>query len=275
MSKLSDPAEVAAQYARPDNFDARVRLYRLYATGRPGWLEWLFAEIGLSPGERVLEVGTGPAYVWAENADRVPKAQIVLSDRSAGMLAAARERLGSIAALAGTRLSLHRVDAQAIPFADHSFDVTIASHMLYHVPDRARAIGELARVLKPNGRCHVGTNDWTHQIEIRELVARFGVESTMVRVGRDDAVFDLETATQELSRSFAQVRVSRRHDHLEVRDASVLGDYVRSACPAEPENLERIDRLERHVAEQIERQGSFHLTVAAGVCEATGPLRTS
>jgi ubiquinone/menaquinone biosynthesis C-methylase UbiE len=271
MSRLSDPAAVAAQYARPDNFDARVRLYRLYATSRPSWLEWLFDQIGPQAGERVLDVGAGPGNVWAENAERLPEARIALGDRSPGMLAAAGERLGSLQTLAGKLPCLHRLDAQALPFADQSFDVTIACHMLYHVPDRNRALSELARVLKPSGRCHVATNDWTHQIEVRELVTRFGVETTMVRVGRDDAIFDLETAAEELSVHFEKIRVARRHDHLQVSDARILGDYVRSACPADPGNLARIDELEQHVARQIEIQGSFHLTVAAGVCKATGP----
>jgi tRNA A58 N-methylase Trm61 len=163
MSRLNDPASVAAQYASPDNFDARVRLYHLYAKTRPTWLGWLFQEIGLRPGERVLEVGTGTGNLWAENLSRLPRAgRIVLSDASEGMLAAARE----------------------------------------------------------------------------------------------------------LGAHFSDVRVSRRHDQLDVTNASVLGDYVRSAVPQTPENLERVQALERHVGSQIALAGSFPITVAAGLCQA-------
>lgn len=263
-SKLADPSAVSAQYATAENFEARVRLYRLYSRASPTWLEWLFDEIAVAPGERVLEVGTGTGALWVENAGRLPDAQLVLSDRSPGMLARARERLDACS----PRASLQLIDVGAIPYRDASFDVAIANHMLYHVADRARGIGELARILVSGGRCAVGTNDRTHQIEIRELVDRFGVESNMMRVRRDDALFDLETADDELSREFDEVRVARRHDRLEVTDATALGDYVRSVCPRDPENLARIDRLQARVAQQIERQGSFHLTVAAGVCVA-------
>jgi len=38
-------------------------------------------------------------------------------------------------------------DAQALPFADHSFDAIIANHMLYHVPNRPAAYAEFCRVL--------------------------------------------------------------------------------------------------------------------------------
>ena len=61
------------------------------------------------------------------------------------------------------------------------------------------------------------------------------------------------------------------HSVGEESDAEVLGDYVRSACPATAENLARIQRLQDAVTEEIERLGSFHLTVAAGVCHARAP----
>jgi SAM-dependent methyltransferase len=45
----------------------------------------------------------------------------------------------------------HRVDLQALPFADASYDVVYASHVLEHVPDDRRAIAEIRRVLRPGG----------------------------------------------------------------------------------------------------------------------------
>jgi hypothetical protein len=63
VSRLHDPNEVAAQYARSDNFDARVRLYQLYSRARPSWLEWLFERIDFPPQARLLEVGTGTGRI--------------------------------------------------------------------------------------------------------------------------------------------------------------------------------------------------------------------
>ena len=45
----------------------------------------------------------------------------------------------------------HHVDLQALPFADASYDVVYASHVLEHVPDDRRAIAEIRRVLRPGG----------------------------------------------------------------------------------------------------------------------------
>ena len=43
------------------------------------------------------------------------------------------------------------VNAQSLPFADDSFDVVVANHMLYHVPDPSQAVAELRRVLRDDG----------------------------------------------------------------------------------------------------------------------------
>ncbi len=265
MSRLDDPAAVAEQYAGPGNFDARVRIYRLYARAHPSWIEWLWDQIGLVDGERVLEAGVGTGNLWIENASRLPRSSpIVLTDLSAGMLATARGRLAGLDGFEA-HARFQRADVQHLPFPDACFDVAIACHMLYHVPDRARGIAELARVLAPGGRCCVGTNDWTHQIELRELIARFQVDSTMMRIGRDSAAFDLETAADELAPAFGSLRVAQRQDRLDVTDATAVGDYVRSACPNTPDNLERIAALEDHVARRIQREGLFRLTVSAGL----------
>ena len=45
-----------------------------------------------------------------------------------------------------------KIDIQDIPFPDHCFDVVIANHMLYHVPDLTKAISEVHRVLRTDGK---------------------------------------------------------------------------------------------------------------------------
>lgn len=267
MSGPDDPAAVSAQYAGPERFDARVRLYRLYARARPTWLGWCWQQLALSPGERVAEVGTGTGNLWLENARAMPQGLApLLSDRSAGMLHAARQRLRPFAA----RFHFQRADVQHLPWREAAFDVVIANHMLYHVPDRPRAIAQLARVLSPSGRCLVGTNDRGHLRELRELLADFEVESSLGSASAH-RVFDLERAERELGAAFDEVRIARRRERLEVRDASVVGDYLRSIATESPANRARIARARSHVSERIRVEGCFEVTVAAGVCVARLP----
>jgi ubiquinone/menaquinone biosynthesis C-methylase UbiE len=69
-------------------------------------------------------------------------------DLSPEMLALAEVRAGRI----GRSVQLKEGDAQDLPFADSSFDSVVCTYSLCTVPDEARAISEMERVLRPGGR---------------------------------------------------------------------------------------------------------------------------
>jgi SAM-dependent methyltransferase len=263
--KLADPAHVAEQYQDSARFDARIRIYELYDTSPVRWPHWLFPRFALVKGERVLEIGCGTGNVWRENAERVPEGvELTLTDLSPGMLEQARVRLSGLP----LAISLQPADAQSLPFADASFDVVIANHMLYHVPDRARALREVARVLRPGGRFLAGTNAWTHLMELRELLTRFGVDTALLPGLRDPFGFDLEHAAEEISAVLDVVGVERRTSALEIRDVAPLVDYVHSMREGARAEDAGLDRLRAHVARQIALMGSFHIGTAVGVVRA-------
>jgi SAM-dependent methyltransferase len=266
--RLADPAHVAEQYRDSARFDARVRIYELYDTAPEPWLGWLFARLGLQPGERVLELGCGTGNLWRESAERLPEGvQLVLSDLSPGMLEQARARLAGLP----LALELIEADAQRLPFPDASFDVVIASHMLYHVPDRTRALSEVRRVLRRGGRFVAGTNHWTHLLELRELLTRFGVTSALLPPARDPDLFDLETAANEISALLDVVGVERRVGALEIRDVEPLIAYVRSMADGTSADGATLEALRRHVERQIALMGALHVSTAAGVVQARKP----
>lgn len=262
---LSDPRFVAEQYRSSDHFDARVRIYELFDVREERWPAWLFARLGLRAGERVLEVGCGTGMLWRQNAARIPAgAALTLTDSSRGMLGAARVALASLAP--APRFAL--ADAQRLPFPDRSFDLVLANHMLYHVPDRHRALAELARVLAAGGRLVAATNAWTHLIELRELVHRAGLPRALPP-RRDAADFDLEAAAEEIATLLPVERVERRDSALEVTDVDVLVAYVRSTEIDAP--AAALARLRAAAASQIELAGAFHVGIAAGFVAARKP----
>lgn len=69
----------------------------------------------------------------------------------------AHKTLTYISADINPNLADHVVDITVIPFEDNSFDVVICSHVLGHVPDEAKAIDELYRVLNLNGEAIIMT----------------------------------------------------------------------------------------------------------------------
>ena len=77
---------------------------------------------------KVLELGAGNGALWSQNIDKVPAGvNIILSDISEGMLADAKNEIGD-----KPEFQYAVIDAQKIPFADDTFDLVIATHMLFY-----------------------------------------------------------------------------------------------------------------------------------------------
>lgn len=118
---------------------------KVHASGQD--LVWLAENAHLSGSERVLDVATGgghTAFALAPHA-----AEVVALDLTRPMLEAA-QREGTARGL--SNISYVEGDAQALPFADQSFDVVTCRHAPHHFPRVQQAVSEWARVLKPGGR---------------------------------------------------------------------------------------------------------------------------
>ncbi len=128
---------------------------------------------------------------------------------------------------AGPRFDFKVIDAQEIPFEEDVFDVVIANHMLYHVPDRPKAFAEIRRVLKPGGRFYASTIGETHMRELHDLMGRS--DDSLFSWGKSAAAaFCLENGLEQLLPYFDQVTMRRYDDDLRVTDAEMLLAYILS-----------------------------------------------
>ena len=137
------------QYRDSRNLGARAQLHQRYGSNPVGWFSWVMEHIAFKPGERVLECGCGPGWLWRNNLKRIPEnCQITLTDLSPGMVSEAENAL----ATTGHDFRFFDSDIRDLPFGGGDFDVVVANHMLYHVADRHKSLAEVKRVLKENGR---------------------------------------------------------------------------------------------------------------------------
>lgn len=123
-------------------------------------------------GQDIIELGCGAARLARQLLDRYHDAQVtgleVDARQHAKNLAAPRERLRFVAA-----------GAEAIPFPDASFDLALMLKSLHHVPmaSMARALGEVARVLRPGG--HLYSSEPVYAGALNEIVRLFNDEGTV------------------------------------------------------------------------------------------------
>jgi arsenite methyltransferase len=116
----------------------------------------VLALLAAQPGERVLDVGSGPGFLVASLADAVGAGGAVRGvDQSAPMNAVARD-------LIGTRpwAGIDDGDALELPYPESTFDAAVSTQVYEYVADIPRALSELRRVLRPGGRALVLDTDW-------------------------------------------------------------------------------------------------------------------
>lgn len=264
---LADQDYVADQYQTANNLNARISLHQRFSTNDYGWFPWLFDRLRFPPQARILELGCGPGDLWRENLGRIPAGwALTLTDQSAGMVVKARQNLVDSPHLFRCEI----VDAQAIPYARDRFDGVLANHTLYHVPDRARALAEIRRVLKPGGAFYASTIGERHLQEIRDLVARFDPDLSAWGE-RPDHGFTLENGSAQLAQTFAEIIVHRYDDDLVVTDPDALGAYIFSGTLDLPND--RRQDFAHFVNEAFQkRDGTFFITKDSGLFEACGFL---
>ena len=214
---INQKSTVEEQYRNPMNLNTRISIHEKYSVNHQGFGNWITSHYQIENGMRVLELGCGTGSMWAGKKELVSRcAELVLSDFSEGMLCQAQKTLSEIQGIV-----YRTIDIQHIPYEDQSFDAVIANMMLYHVPDLTLALGEVRRVLKPDGLfccATYGENGITAHLS--RLLGR--------PVSRENHRFTLQNGRGLLERFFSQVERLDYPDALAVTDVEDLADYLES-----------------------------------------------
>ncbi len=256
------------QYSNSSNFMARVELNRKFGTNPYKWTSWLFDQIKFKKNARVLELGCGNGILWKSNLQKIPEdAHILLSDFSEGMLDDAELTLGD----AAERFEYEVIDAEQIPHLDNSFDVVIANLMLYHVPDRKKAISEISRVLKSDGVLYATTFGLNYMKELSDLVSNYdkSANCSLEPVAR---AFGLENGEKQLSESFRDIKLIKYEDGLEVTEAEPLVNYVLSFTRVKNIiNGNKINEFSEYITNILNENGKIQIKKESGMFIAENP----
>ena len=264
MSKFTDQKYLKDdQYKDSSNLDARVAIHNRFSVNPQGWMNWVFDHLLKLPEDaNLLELGCGPGYLWKENVLRIPAGwRVTLSDLSSGMLDAAWRNL----VVTGRAFQFKEIDAQSIPFDGETFDAVIANHMLYHVPDRPRAIAEIKRVLKPGGLLVATTLGKTHMQEMTEWMRRTSADKNIEPFSLP---FSLENGLDQLTPFFSTVRLERYEDHLQVTDVEPIIAYLSSGFQAAEVLKDEVKKLRNELQSRLMNEKSIYISKDSGLFEA-------
>lgn len=245
------------QYANDQNLRAR-QLFWQHQSPPFDTVAWVLGLAAVSPGLRVLDAGCGNGLYLHGLRER--QAAAIGCDLSMGMLRAASQP------------AVLNADITALPLRDGAVDVALAIHMLYHVPSREAAIGELRRVVAAGGTCIAVTNGSRHTRALRDLVER-AVPGWQMRPATH--AFTAENGAAQLGTAFESVTCVRPASTppVVIRDAAVAAGYLASLASHHQDETARpwddvVEDVRRQVQAVIDDQGAFTTSgdLAAFIC---------
>ncbi len=183
--------------------------------------EQLCEAMDLRAGQKVLDVAAGNGNVSLAAARRW--CEVVASDYVPALLERARER----AAAERLAIEFREADAEALPFADASFDAVVSTFGVMFTPDQDRAAAEMVRVCRHGGK--IGLANWTPEGFIGQLFKTIGKYVPPAPGARSPALWGTRTRLAELFESHAtSVTSSQRYFALRYRSPSHWLDTFRT-----------------------------------------------
>ncbi len=249
-------SRVREQYKSDKNLNIRSNLHS-YNINRIDFDKWCFNQINFSRDANVLELGCGTGKLWFKNKDYIESTlNITLSDFSKSMIKIAKNRLKDV----NHEFGYKEINAENIPYNDETFDIIIAQHMIYFIPDIEKALVEIQRVLKPNGVFYVTANSCESMKELNKLAENFAPNLGLDSNGYSER-FDLEHGRGMLEKYFSKVNVEILDGKIIVDEAEPVVSYKASTIQGSTILIGEIKKdFTNYLKGYIKEKGSISIT---------------
>lgn len=276
LNLMTEEEKTIEQYQSSSNLEKRISIHS-YSTNSQNWYDWVYDNLQIRAGQRVLEIGCGNARLWAANAERIPEnVEITLTDRSEGMLSEAKKRLEPLQELFASqniRVSYQLADANKLMLPKDTYDLVVANHMLYHVTDLEACLSAISSTLKSKGLFCCSTIGKNHMKELHEMVGSLDSEIVIeIPLDHHATKFRLENGMEFLSKHFGSVKREIQDNDLLVDDVEAIYNYVHSYSGNAPYILERHQAAFRQMLkERMEKDGAIYIQKSTGmfICQNT------
>ena len=263
MSIMNETQNVKQQFSNDKNLALRIDFYKKYTTNKYKFADWLFDKYDFKENMSILELGCGNGSHWEGRIEKLPKGyKLILSDFSDGMLSLVKEKYSTY-----KNVSFCKIDIQSIPYSDNSFDMIIANHMLFHVPDLNKALLEVQRVLK-KGCCFYSATDGNGGMRpfLHEAIKQFDPKSEAFT---EKLPFNLQNGSEILRKYFTSVERFDYENILAITKTEDLMDWLKSTSTISGFSEENFANLYKYFEDIRIKDGAINIPRETGVFIST------
>eukprot|EP00050_Salpingoeca_kvevrii_P012471 m.22805 g.22805 ORF g.22805 m.22805 type:complete len:312 (+) comp4033_c1_seq1:283-1218(+) len=230
--------------------------------------------------KRVLEIAAGTGAVTDIVVRELGSLErFVVTDIEESMLSLSRDRARTPAA-PNLQLEFALADAQDLPFDENSFDAVVCQFGIMFVPDKAKAMAEMHRVLRPGGHVLLSTWDSLQQMELMRQMISF-VQRVCVHADLHDLDGPFRMSNPTRLRQivegahFERVGISHMTVERQIKLEQLATSLLRTVPPLAPVAAEMPDRFDALVKNTIDHLTTLHgsdsskLALAAWFIEGT------
>jgi ubiquinone/menaquinone biosynthesis C-methylase UbiE len=226
---IASPAAQSQQPVQPDLKALKVRQQGAWSSGDYAIVgttlqivgEQLCEALDIRAGQKVLDVAAGNGNATLAAARRW--CDVVSTDYVPSLLARGRNR----AAAEGLSIRFEEADAEALSFADASFDAVVSTFGVMFTPDQDKAAAELLRVCRSGGK--IGLANWTPEGFIGQVFKTLGKHLPPPGGAKSPALWGTEARIKEMfGPSAASIKAERRNFTFRYRSAEHFLDVFKN-----------------------------------------------
>jgi ubiquinone/menaquinone biosynthesis C-methylase UbiE len=226
---IASPAAQSQQPVQPDLKALKVRQQGAWSSGDYAIVgttlqivgEQLCEALDIRAGQKVLDVAAGNGNATLAAARRW--CDVVSTDYVPSLLARGRNR----AAAEGLSIRFEEADAEALSFADASFDAVVSTFGVMFTPDQDKAAAELLRVCRSGGK--IGLANWTPEGFIGQVFKTLGKHLPPPAGAKSPALWGTEARIKEMfGPSAASIKAERRNFTFRYRSAEHFLDIFKN-----------------------------------------------
>ena len=259
LNNPTNKERVQQQYSDDTNLSARMNLHTKHSTNKQGFDCWLWEQYNFFANCHILELGCGNGAQWENKINVLPNGcKIVLSDFADGMVNIVKDKFSE-----HKSFLFQQIDIQDIPFTNETFDFVIANHMLYHVPNLSKALSEVKRILKKDGKFFSTTiGRGGLQPFLHKAFKHFDPDTTAFT---QQFSFVLQNGYDILNEHFSDVIRDDYEDSFSITDTHDLMDWIKSTVTIASYPEQNLDNLFNYFEDIRKKDGAINIPKEVGL----------